>query len=761
MGGIFGQELEGDRLGEGQVRGAVDFAHSSPSNEADDAITARHERAGQEAAFLFGGDGEAETGGREGQSRPAGWDRCRNGDRLIVPRDRCSAIRAGPGGFGYDGATGGALHLIGQDSVMEGSANGRIVTDRPVWAPDPARASMSLMAALMQRAGFGDYASLYRWSVEEPEAFWRLLWDFCGVIGESGGTVLEGRERMPGARWFPEARLNFAENLLRVRDHSDALVFWGEDGSVRRFSHAELYREVAGVAAGLRKVGVSAGDVVAAWVPNLPETVVAMLAAASLGAVFSSCSPDFGVQGIVDRFGQISPKVLIAADGYYYGGNRFDCLERVAAVRGQLPSVERVVIVPYVGSARADLWSDFLVRDAGEVAFPRFPFDQPLYILYSSGTTGAPKCIVHGAGGTLLQHVKEHQLHGDVRRGDRLFYFTTCGWMMWNWLVSGLASGAALLLYDGSPFARSGRILFDFAEAEGMTHFGTSAKFIDAARKARLRPSETHRLSSLRTMFSTGSPLAPEGFDYIYEYVKGDVQLASISGGTDIVSCFVLGCPVLPVWRGEIQCRGLGMAVEVFDDDGRPVRAEKGELVCTRPFPSMPVGFLNDPGGVRYRAAYFEKFPGVWAHGDYAEITAHDGVVIYGRSDAVLNPGGVRIGTAEIYRQVERLPEVLESVAVGQEWGGDVRVLLFVRLRDGVVLDKELVERIQFAIREGATPRHVPARVIAVPDIPRTRSGKTVELAVREVLHGRPVRNREALANPEALAFFSELDLRD
>jgi acetoacetyl-CoA synthetase len=639
-------------------------------------------------------------------------------------------------------------------------------SEQPIWTPDPERLEKSLLTAFLRTVDQHDYPSLHRWSIDRPEAFWHSVWDFCKVLGDSGSKVLLDGGKMPGARWFPEAQLNFAENLLRARDESDAIVFWGEDKVTRRLSHAELYREVARWAAALKSAGVTPGDRIAAWMPNMPETVIAMLAASSLGAIFSSCSPDFGVQGVVDRFSQIEPKVLIAADGYYYNGKTIHSLEKLGAISAQLPSAKKVIVVPYVrerhdlaGTPNAQTLADFLAPHSSEAAiyFARLPFDHPLYILYSSGTTGLPKCIVHGAGGTLLQHLKEHQLHGDIQPGDRLFYFTTCGWMMWNWLVSGLASGATLLLYDGSPFLREGRILFDYADAGRMTHFGTSAKFIDAIGKTDLRPRESHRLSALRTIFSTGSPLAPEGFDYVYRHVKQNVNLASISGGTDIISCFVLGCPLLPVWRGEIQCRGLGMAVDVFDDAGRPVRGEKGELVCTRPFPSMPLGFLNDPGGKRYKSAYFEKFPGVWAHGDYAEITAHEGVIIHGRSDAVLNPGGVRIGTAEIYRQVERLPEVLEALAIGQEWAGDVRVVLFVRLSEGTALDDALTARIKQAVRDGASPRHVPARILAVADIPRTKSGKIVELAVRNVVHGRPVKNREALANPEALSLFENL----
>ena len=641
----------------------------------------------------------------------------------------------------------------------------------PIWKPSQSLLEEANITSFMQQVGrrhhidLADYAALYRWSIAQPRAFWSAVWRDGGVIAECmGERVLEQEDRMPGARWFPQARLNFAENLLRGRDEHDALVFWGEDKVKQRLSRGELYNRVSRLAQALSSMGVVTGDRVAGYLPNMPEAVIAMLATTSLGAVWSSCSPDFGVNGVVDRFGQIEPKVLFAADGYYYNGNQFDCLSKIAEIKERIASLQRVIVVPYTRAeldldsiAGAGSLADFSAPfQAADIVFKQLPFDHPVYIMFSSGTTGVPKCIVHGAGGTLLQHIKELRLHTDVRPGDRLFYFTTCGWMMWNWLVSGLATGATLLLYDGSPFHPDGNILFDYAEAEGMTQFGTSAKYIDALKKNGLHPAATHDLSSLRTICSTGSPLVPEAYDYVYRNIKQDLCLASISGGTDIVSCFALGNPLLPVYRGELQCRGLGMRVEVWDDDGNSLSGQKGELVCTAPFPSMPVGFWNDPDGRKYRAAYFERFPNVWCHGDYVELTEHGGIIIYGRSDAVLNPGGVRIGTAEIYRQVEQLEEVMESLVIGQQWQGDIRLLLFVRLRQGLVLDDKLIERIKKQIRLNTTPRHVPARVLQVDDIPRTKSGKIVELAVREVVHGRPVKNREALANPETLQQFAD-----
>lgn len=636
----------------------------------------------------------------------------------------------------------------------------------PLWIPPAgriARANLTrFMALVRERYGIDadEYAPLYDWSIDRPLEFWSAMWDFGGIRGFKGDRVAVGMDRMPGATFFPDATLNFAENVL-VRnddarnddartDGTPAIIHRTETTALRSVSWRELRAETAAFAAALRAAGIRPGDRVAAYLPNGPQAIVGVLGAAAVGAVWSSCSPDFGVQGVLDRFGQIEPRVLIAAEEYSYGGKTFDQRAKIAELSAKLPTIEQSII----GVAG---WERFVSPHRGTaLSFTPLPFNHPLYILYSSGTTGVPKCIVHGAGGTLIQHLKEHQLQCDIRPGDRVFYFTTLGWMMWNWLVTVLGSGATILLYDGSPFHPDAHTLFSFADETKMTLFGTSARFIDAVAKAGVHPSETHGLKTVRTMTSTGSPLAPESFDFVYEHVKRDIHLASISGGTDIVSCFVGGNPVGPVWRGEIQCRALGMRVEVFDEHGRAVRGKKGELVCTMPFPSMPLGFWNDPDGRKYHAAYFERFPGVWTHGDFVELTEHDGVIIFGRSDAVLNPGGVRIGTAEIYRQVEQVPDVLESLVIGQQWEGDERVVLFVKLRDGLTLDPALIEAIRAHIRRNTTPRHVPAKIVQVGDIPRTKSGKIVELAVRDVVHGRAVRNREALANPEALEQFRD-----
>jgi acetoacetyl-CoA synthetase len=639
---------------------------------------------------------------------------------------------------------------------------------KPLWQPTPEQVALASITRFTQEAEsqwgrtFSDYRALHDWSVEQPEEFWISVWDFCGILASTRGKrVLERLSVVPGTRFFPDARLNFARNLLHRRDDSLAMCFRSEDRVERSLTYAELYLQVAKIARGLQNAGIEPGDRVCAYMPNMPETVIAMLATTAIGAIWSSCSPDFGVQGVLDRFGQIEPRILFSADGYYYNGKQHDSLAKLAEIREGLPSVEKVVVAPLVfsqpiiGTVRdAVLWHDFSIN-ADNVEFVDLPFNHPLYILYSSGTTGVPKCIVHGAGGSLLQHLKEHRLHVDLYPGDRFFYFTTCGWMMWNWLVSGLASGATLMLYDGSPVYPDENVLFDFAAERGAQIFGTSAKFLDAAAKAGICPRKTHDLRSLRTLLSTGSPLMPESFDFVYESIKEDICVSSISGGTDIVGCFVGGNPTLPVWRGEIQCRLLGMGVEVRDDEGVVLGpSEKGELTCSNAFPSMPVSFWNDPKGDRYRAAYFEKFPEVWCHGDYVATTKHDGMIVYGRSDATLNPGGVRIGTAEIYRQAEQVEEVVESLAVGQTWEGDVRIVLFVRLREGLTLNESLSEQIRDRIRQNTTPRHVPARVIQVSDIPRTRSGKIVELAVQRIIDGEPARNRDALANPEALDFF-------
>ncbi len=644
--------------------------------------------------------------------------------------------------------------------------------NKPIWEPGTdriERANIQRFIRFVRENNGGediqDQASLYDFSVHHPERFWSLLWEFCGVRASGEHEpVLVDRDRMPGAKWYPNVRLNFAQNLLRHRDERVAMVFRNEWDHKRELTYAQLHLEVGRVAHALREAGVGIGDRVAGFMPNIPETIIAMLATTSIGAIWSSCSPDFGINGVVDRFGQIEPKLLFTADQYGYGGKRFDCLEKIRGVMDRMPSVERVVVVPYSGEAmdlsglrNAISWTDFAGTDEHALKFEMLPFDHPVYVMYSSGTTGVPKCIVHGAGGTLLQHLKELVLHTDLKREDRFFYYTTCGWMMWNWFASGLAVGATLVVYDGSPSHPDGNALWDIADEVGISVFGTSAKWLSAIEKAGVKPRETHKLLNLKTILSTGSPLAPESYDYVYRDIKDRVLLASISGGTDIVSCFALGSPVLPVYRGELQCRGLGMKVEILDDDDKPLRGGKGELACTAPFPSMPVFFWNDPDGAKYHAAYFSRVPNVWCHGDHALLTEHDGIIIYGRSDATLNPGGVRIGTAEIYRQVEQIPEVLESVAVGQHWQDDERVVLFVRLREGIVLDDALRKRIVQQIRANTTPRHVPSKIVQVADIPRTISGKITEIAVRDTIHGKPVKNTDALANPKALECFRDL----
>ena len=639
------------------------------------------------------------------------------------------------------------------------------MTENPIiWQPDPDQLKKTAMYRFMKERSFDSYNDLYRWSINNTADFWQALCDFCEVrFSKAADTVLVQPGDMTTAEWFSGSELSFPEHVLRYSGERAAIIFRGENGARHELSFDDLRQAVADVAQGLRSAGVVKGDRVAGYLPNCPEAIIAMLAATSIGAIWSSCSPDFGINGVVDRFGQIKPKVLFCADGYFYNGKRHDSLESVQGVLDVIDSIEHTVIVPFssddfdIGEIRGAVhWRDFAAKDA-KLEFTQVEFDHPLYIMYSSGTTGIPKCIVHGVGGTLLQHLKEHAIHTDIGPDDRLFYFTTCGWMMWNWLVTGLASGATLILYDGSPFFDDGNILWQIADDENMTVFGTGAKYISALEKADVRPKEKFELSNLRTVLSTGSPLAPESFDFVYDAIKDDVQLSSISGGTDIISCFATGNPILPVRRGELQCLALAMAVEIFDEDGNSLINENGELVCTKAFPSQPVSFWNDPDNAKYHAAYFERFPGVWAHGDYAEITDEGGMLIHGRSDAVLNPGGVRIGTSEIYRQVEQLDEILESIAIGQDWEDDVRVVLFVVLRDGVSLTDEFQQKIRKAVRDNTTPRHVPAKIIAVPEIPRTISGKIVELAVRSVVHGEEVKNTDALANPGALDHFRGL----
>jgi acetoacetyl-CoA synthetase len=615
---------------------------------------------------------------------------------------------------------------------------------------------------------FNSYNELYNWSIENRADFWESLWEFFEVKhSKKYDSILNNPTDMLGSKWFSGARLNFAENLLRFRDSRTALIFQSEslDLEPTTISYKELYTQVAKLAKSLRNSGVSVNDRVAAFMPNMNEAIIAMLAGASTGAIWSSCSPDFGFQGVMDRFGQIEPKILFTADGYFYNGRSFDSLDRVSQIVKDIPSIEKVIVVPYVNPnpdisnmPNTFLYEDFLSKDDGlQIEFEQLPFDHPVYILYSSGTTGVPKCMVHGAGGTLLQHLKELVLHSNLNRNDKIFYFTTCGWMMWNWLVSSLAVGATILLFDGSPFYPGPETLFKFADEQGMSVFGTSAKYIAAVENSGLKPAEKFKLDPLRAMLSTGSPLSVENFKFVYNEIKSDLLLGSISGGSDIVSCFALGNPIWPVWAGELQCRGLGMMVDVFDFKGNSLKGQKGELVCKASFPSQPIYFWNDPDKSKYKAAYFETYPNIWHHGDYAELTEHDGMIIYGRSDATLNPGGVRIGTAEIYRQVENMDEIEDSLVVGQNWEDDVRVILFLKLKPGVELNDEMVKKIKIKIRTNCTPRHVPAKILSIADIPYTISGKKVELAVKKIISGEEVLNRDALKNPEALDLYTNI----
>ncbi|WP_010299962.1 acetoacetate--CoA ligase [Candidatus Odyssella thessalonicensis] len=633
--------------------------------------------------------------------------------------------------------------------------------DHTLWTP--ADNYKSLLKKFMDEGGYSTYEHLYNDSINNMEKFWNSVWDFCEIIGTKGTPpYIHNAQNVKEAAFFPNASLNYAENLLRRRDQTPAIISYTEKGHYKELTFAELYLLVAKAAAFLKEAGVKKEDRVAGYLPNIPETIIVMLAAASIGAIWSSCSPDFGAKGVTDRFGQIQPKILFTVDGYFYGGKTFDNISKISEICSSITSIEKVVVIPYTQAFPIpEIYSNFetVIEQRGETTlkFETLPFNHPLFIMYSSGTTGVPKCIIHGAGGSLIQHLKEHQLHCDIHANDRLFYFTTCGWMMWNWLVSGLASGATLILYDGNPIFPSAKKLFKIAEETKMTHFGTSAKYLDNLSKLKLKTKTNYKLDNLRMIMSTGSPLLAETFDYVYSSIKSDICLASISGGTDILSCFALGNPLRSVKRGELQCRGLGMKVEVFNDAGQSVIQEKGELVCTAPFPSRPLGFWNDSDGKKYHDAYYSVYENVWHHGDFVEITKDDGIIIYGRSDSVLNPGGIRIGTAEIYRQVEQIPEVLESLAVGQDWKGDIRIVLFVKLQPDINLDDNLANKIKQQIKVNTTPRHVPAKIIPVTDIPRTRNGKIVEVAVRKTIHNEAIKNLESIANPEVLTEYQNI----
>ena len=641
-----------------------------------------------------------------------------------------------------------------------------------LWTPTQDQVNTSQMEAFRNQVNsrfninLKDYFDLYDWSISNISDFWKAVWGFMALEFSGDYTqVVDDDSKMPGAQWFEGVKMNFAENLLRIRSEKPAIHFKGEGQAVRTLSYNELFDEVEKLSSALRKIGIQQGDRVAGFMPNMPETIIAMLATASIGAIWSSSSPDFGIKGVLDRFTQIEPKVLFAANGYYYNGKKFDSLEKLNSILDQLPSVDHVVVTPYTDSnhnissvKNGILWDNFIDSNPSPLKFEQLPFQHPLYIMYSSGTTGLPKSIVHGAGGTLIQHLKELRLHCNIYPEDTIFYFTTCGWMMWNWLVSNLAIGAAIVLYDGSPLQPNSNAMWDMVDELGITHFGTSAKYIDACRQEGLSPIKTHSLESMRTIFSTGSPLVEESFDYVYNQIKKEIQLASISGGTDIISCFAGGNPTLPVYRGELQSITLGMDVAAYNPEGNPIQNEKGELVCRKAFPSMPIHFWNDPNGEKYHQAYFNVLPGIWYHGDYIEINDHGGVQIFGRSDATLNPGGVRIGTAEIYRVVDTFDEVEDSLVVGQKWEDDERVILFIKLNKKRIFTENLTKQIKQSIRNNCSPRHVPAIVLETKDIPYTINGKKVEIAVKKIIHGHTVANKDALANPESLDLYQNLN---